>query len=126
MATQPAKPGRPGSKTFAVATVSSAATGLSDIINCSGLALHSVHVTSSWTAATITFMGSAESTLTMGSVRHTTAGIEYTLTSTSAQINVVDPFIFNGLRFLQVRSGSTTTPVAQADDRPVTLGFNSI
>lgn len=115
-----------GWKSKATVTVTTAATGLSDIIDIGGLAPRSVEMSSAWTTANITFMGAVSSTDAMKSVRHSTAGTEVTYVTTVGYVVSLNPEYFAGLRYIQVRSGSTTTPVAQAASRTLYLGLSAV
>lgn len=125
MATQPIK-NIGTTKTYATATVSTAATGLSNVIDLSGYSVASIQMTTAWTAANITFMASVSSSATMQSVRHTTACTELTYASTNSQQVVLDQYLFSGQRYLQVRSGSTASPVAQAAERALIIGLTPV
>jgi len=125
MATQPIKT-TGGNKTYAVTTVTTEATGLSDIIDLGGLSVRSIEMSSAWTAASLTYMGAVSSTDRMKSVRTTTAAIELTHVTSSGYVINVQPLNFAGLRYLQVRSGTTATPVAQAAARTLYLGLTKV
>ena len=122
MATQ-AKTISPSRRTYAIATVSTSTDGLSDVVDLGGLTLSSIQMATDWTAAGITFKGSASSSAAMGSVYHTTGTVELTYATTPSMTHVLDPAFFSGLRFIQIRSGTSATPVAQAATRSVVLGL---
>ncbi len=115
-----------GLKTFTTFTVTTAATGLSNIVDIQGMCPRAIQMSTAWTAANLTFMGAINSTGSMQSIRKTTAGTEVTYTSTLARINSLDPNDFAGIRFLQIRSGTTTTPVAQAAERALIVSFTAV
>jgi len=115
-----------GWKSKATVSVTTAATGLSDIIDLGGLTPRSVEMSTAWTNANITFMGAISSTNNMKSVRHSTASTEVTYVTTAARIVSLNPEYFAGLRYIQVRSGSTATPVAQGAARTLYLGLTAV
>lgn len=115
-----------GAKTYATVTVTTAADGLSDVIDLGGLGVRSIEMSTAWTNASLTFMGAVKSTDTMSSVRVTTGGTELTYTTTGGYVLNVDPDNFSGLRYLQARSGTTATPVAQAAARTLYFGLSGI
>ena len=122
MATQ-AKTISPSRRTYAIATVTTGTDGLSDVVDLGGLTLSSIQMATAWTAAGITFKGSASSSDAMGSIYHTTGTIELTYATTPSMTHVLDPAFFSGIRFIQIRSGTSATPVAQAAARSVVLGL---
>ena len=115
-----------GKKTYATITVTTAATGLSNVIDLGGLAPRALEMSTAWTDADVTFMAAVNSTGTMSSVRTSTAGTELTHVTTAVQALALNPDNFAGLRYLQVRSGSTTTPVAQTAERTLYLGLAGV
>ena len=123
MATQ-AKTISPSRRTYAIATVTTGTDGLSDVVDLGGLTLSSIQTSTDWTAASITFKGSASSSAAMGSVYHTTAAVELTYATTPSMTHVLDPAFFTGLRFIQIRSGTSAVPVAQAAARSVIIGLS--
>jgi len=116
----------PGLKSWATATVTTAADGLSDVIDIGGFGLRSIQMSTAWTAANMTFNGSVSSSASLKSVRVTTAATELTYVSSSGYIMNVNPNNFAGLRFIQLRSGTTAVPVAQAAARSIVLGLTAI
>ena len=111
------------SRTFVSATVTTAADGLSDVIDLGGAKLCSIQMSTTWTAAGLTFLGSASSTDKMCSVYHTTGTVELTYGTSASLAHVVDPAFFAGLRYLQLRSGISGAAVAQAAARTIVLGL---
>lgn len=106
------------------ATVSTAADGLSNVIDLRGYDLRAVEMSTGWTAADMTFMGAVNSTGTMSSVRVSTAGTELTYVTTAGYVLSVNHDHFAGVRYVQLRSGTTAIPVAQAVARTVYLGVS--
>ena len=124
MATNPIKP-YGGHKTYALATVTTEADGLSDIIDIGGLDLKTIQMsTSGWTNAGVTFLGSAKTPDEMMSIKATTAAADLTYATTANQAVAVDSALFEGFRYLQVRSGTSAVPVAQAVSRELILGLD--
>jgi hypothetical protein len=125
MATQP-KTITPCRKTYAIATVSTSTDGLSDVVDLGGMSLSSIQNATDWTAASFTFKASASTTATMNSVYHTTAAVELTYGTTPSMFHVLDPAFFAGMRYIQIRSGTSAVPVAQAAARSVILGLSPL
>lgn len=115
-----------GRKTYATVTVTTAATGLSNVIDLGGLSPRTLEMSTAWTAGNITFMGAVNSTGTMSSVRTSTAGTELTHVTTAGYVLSFNPNNFAGLRYLQIRSGTTATPVVQAAERTLYLGLAGV
>ncbi len=64
----------PTKRTYSTATITTAADGLSDVIDLGGHNLCGIQqTTAGWTAADLTFMGAASSSAAMASIRSTTA-----------------------------------------------------
>jgi len=124
MATNPIKT-LGSDKTYVTVTVTTAATGLSDVVDLSGYTLHSMQMSTAWTAATVTFMGAVSSSASLRSVRTGAGGTELAYTTSNGYLNLFGPSIFTGIRYLQLRSGSTASPVAQAAEREIILGLAS-
>jgi len=128
MATYPGKR-TPDQRTFATATISTSTDAVSDVIDCGGLTLAAIEMSSDWTDAPISFLGSIDSTAGMHTImRAASSGlgspIEIEFTSTANQLFTVDPSLFWGIRYIQLRSGSSSTGVvAQAAPRSILLGL---
>jgi len=73
---------------------------------------------SQWTAASLTFQGSVD-----GSNFYDIADTNgiYELNVGANQHVAMDAAFFAGVRFLKVRSGTPTTPVAQGADRDIRI-----
>jgi hypothetical protein len=71
-----------------------------------------------WTAASLTFQGSADGT-TYGDLYD--AGTEMSTAAGASRVIHLDWTKFVGLRFLKIRSGTTGVPVNQGGDRVLTL-----
>ena len=116
----------PTQKTYATATVTTSTDGLSNVIDLGGHTVNSIQMSTAWTAANLTFAGSVNSSAEMMTVRHTTACTELTYATTDNYQVTVDPYLLSGLRYLQVRSGTAGTPVAQAAERVLILGLTPV
>lgn len=122
MATKPDKQINAADKTFVTATISTEADGLSDAIDLGGGRLSSISMSTAWTAASMTFKGSAGSTSEMRSLYSSTGG-EITYTVDASRIIPVEEN-FSGLRYLQLCSYTSTGAVVQAAARPIQLGLS--
>jgi hypothetical protein len=117
-----------GLVTYATATVTTAADGLSDVIKIDGGTIVSITCTgTTWTAAALTFLGSQKTSAELQSIHHTTSMTELTyLTSgfTSGAFSVsVAHDLFAGYSHVQLRSGTKTAAVAQGSARTLLLGI---
>jgi hypothetical protein len=126
MATNPIK-NVGGHKTTVTATISTETDGLSDVIDLGGYAVHTIQTSTAWTAANIAFNASALSSGTLTSLRHTTACTQLAYATTVDYNIAVDPYLFNGVRYLQLASrNSTDGAVVQAAERSIVLGLNTV
>lgn len=124
MATFPIVPGPSSHKTRATLTISTAADGLSDILDCGGLHVSSYCMSTAWTAASMTFRGSHSSTDNMYDIYSSTGG-ELTHTVDASRLITFDiRTMFEGVRYLQFRSGTAAVPVAQAAARSICAGLH--
>lgn len=106
---------------LATATVTTSTDGLSDVIDLGGACLASIETsTVGWTAASMTFRGSNQSSAAMRDVYYN--GSELTFTTTASQAMTFPLENLAGLRFIQLRSGTAAAPVAQGAARTVVLG----
>lgn len=100
-------------KTKVLIDVSTAADGLSDIIDMGGLAMASYCLSTNWTSTSITFRGSHLSTDEMRNI-YTSTGAELVhQVGTNRLIAANAPAEMGGVRYLQFRSGTSAVPVAQ-------------
>lgn len=112
----------PGLRAIATATVTTSTDGLSDVVDLGGGCLVSIEMsTVGWTAASMTFRGSNQSSAAMRDLHYN--GSELTYTTTASLAMTFPPENLAGLRFLQLRSGTAATPVAQGAARSVVLGL---
>ena len=96
-------------------------TSLTPAIDLAEGRLHRIVMPASWTSAALTFKASPDG-VTFYDVYD--ASGEYTISSSIAGASrsiVIDPTIFYGMRYIQIRSGTTGTPVNQGADRTLTL-----
>lgn len=95
------------------------ATGLSEVVNLSGLLLARIDMPATWQAANLTFQV-ANDGATFGNVHKD--GIEYTVIAAQAlrlMIPASDGVALQGS--LKIRSGTSGSPVNQTTDRVLTL-----
>lgn len=107
-------------------SLSTAASGLSDVADLGGMRLAGVEMSTAWTAGDMAFLGSAQSSATMKEVYRvadSTAPAALIVSTTANRVIGFNSNAFRGLRFLQVASISTgsTAAVAQAAARTMTL-----
>lgn len=112
----------PSLRSWATATVTTAADGLSDAIDCGGLTLSQIEMSTAWTDAPLMFLGSVLSSGNLKQVFTTTGG-RLTFQTSASRSLVFDPYQFAGYRFIQLASGDSSTAVAQAAARSVVLGL---
>lgn len=121
MATFPVPP-IPSQRGLATATVTTSTDGLSDVIDIGGYCLVGIETsTVGWTAGDMTFRGSNQSSAAMRDVYSN--GTELTYATTASRAMTFPPEDLLGFRFIQLRSGTAATPVAQAAARTVKLGL---
>lgn len=108
----------PGLKQTVSLAISTAADGLGDVLDTKGLTLTGIALSTVWTSADITFKV-GNSTSALYSLRNST-NAEYTLTCTSSQVHWIDPDIFSGFQYIQPRSGTAGSVVAQTTATNVT------
>lgn len=115
----------PTLKAYAAVNMSTAADGLSDILDLGGHDIHSYCMSTAWTAASMTFRGSHRSTDFMYDI-YTSTGGELTHTvDANRLITFANIPQFEGLRFIQFRSGTAAVPVAQAAARTLCIGLSA-
>lgn len=120
----PVAPGSlPSYKKHIAVTVSTAADGLSDVASLGGGVLCSVMMSSDWTDASLTLLGSSAANGTFRDVYNSTGG-EVTIATTANRYLALDPTLLHGLSHVKLRSGPSGAAVAQAAARTITLGVN--
>jgi hypothetical protein len=103
----------------AAASIASGASTSGQYDLGAGRVLIGLVIPSSWTSAKVTFLASADG-VTFGSVQ-TVAGEVATATLAGGESVALDPATFKGIRFIQLRSGTSGSAVNQGADRIVTL-----
>ena len=88
---------------------------LSSEINIYQHNLHSLIMPSAWTTASITFSCSIDSFTWVD--LYDSAGNEYTVSTGTNRIILLDTSVFTLPMIIKVRSGTSGTPVAQGEDR---------
>lgn len=115
--------GKPSSRSFASVTVTTAADGLSEAVNISGLTLSAIQMSTAWTAAAIGFQASIDGSSNYYNV-YDTAGNFLTYPTSANRVIAFDPATFAGVQRLKVVSETTAgVAVAQAASRVVVLGL---
>lgn len=89
---------------FAAVTIANGGTVSSDII-CNGLALVGIQLPAALTGIALTFKGSVDGT-TFQPIYDTTSGTALSYTVAAGHYVAVDPAPFQGLKALQIVSGS--------------------
>jgi hypothetical protein len=92
---------------------------LSPAVDVGGTTLVAVQMPASWTTANLTLQASVDGTNFFNIF--SSAGVEYTLTAAASTFIVLDPTDMAGVRYLKIRSGTSSTPVNQGADRVLTL-----
>src|SRR5712692_5814070 len=111
-------PDQNGPLVTASVTISNGAA-LSPAVDLTQYSLVGLVMPSGWTAANLTFQGSADNNNFFDVYD---SGSEVNVGSAAASRYIVfNPTAFAGLRFLKVRSGTGATPVNQGADRIITL-----
>lgn len=82
-------------------------------INLLGKRLVGIEMPSSWVTANITFLGSADGT--KYSSIYDAAGSEIFAVVAAGRNVILDPALFAGFGFIQLRSGTSSTPVTQTN-----------
>lgn len=105
--------------TFSATIVSGAS--LSGAIDVAGTTLISIQMPAAWTAANLTFQGSADGS-TYADV-YNDSGDEYSIPVSASRFVMLDQVQnrFRGMRYFKVRSGTSGTPVNQGADRVLSL-----
>lgn len=123
MATQTFRP-KPSSRGFSVVEMSTAADGVSDSINVSGLTLSSIQMSTAWTDAGIGFQGNVDGSTNFFPVFNT-LGDHLVFQTSASRMVAFDPAQFAGLQLLQLVSKTTAgVAVAQAAARTLKLGLS--
>ena len=81
--------------------------------------LATIVMPSAWTAANITFQGSVDGQ-TFGNI-YDDSGAEVVVTAAASRVIVVTASYFWGIRWIRLRSGTSSAPVNQAAQRTISL-----
>ncbi|UVJ46212.1 hypothetical protein NVV94_12130 [Pseudomonas sp. LS1212] len=123
MATRPIRP-KPSSRTFATVTLSTAASGVSDSVNVTGLTLSCVQMSTAWDSAGIGFETNVDGSTSFFPVRNS-AGDFLVFQAAANRVVAFDPAQFAGLQLLKLTSITTTgAAVAQSSNRVLKLGLS--
>lgn len=116
---------RSSTRSHASVTITTAADGLSEVVDLTGLTLTSIQVTSvGWTAASIGFKATSIPGSTVLFPVFNSAGDNLTFPATASRVIAFDPAQFAGLQKIQLISETTAgSAVAQAAERLVILGL---
>lgn len=101
-----------------------AGASTTNAINTYGLRLFSIVLPADWTTADLTFQSSYDGGATWQDVYK--SGAEYVVSSIAAKDLDVDFQRFSSISMIKVRSGTSSTPVAQAAARSLTLVLRGI
>jgi len=93
---------------------------LTNTINLAGLRLFAIAIPDGWTAADLTFQMSLDAGETWINL-YDQNGVEVTVVANGSTYVSLDPVTFSPIQYLRVRSGSSTTPVAQTAERSLKL-----
>ena len=85
----------------------------------SGWRLCSIIIPAVWTAANLTFQGSADGATYFDVYDRT--GVEYTAVVAANRLVILPPLDLISLPYIKIRSGTGSIPVAQAADRVLNL-----
>lgn len=119
--TNPVNP-KPSSRTHAAVSFTTAADGISEEVNISGLVVCSVQMSTDWTAAKLGFQASIDG-INFHPVRDADGNYLHTITSAN-RIVVFDPTEFAGLERLKLTSQTSNgTQIAQAAPRTLILAL---
>lgn len=117
MATIPGK-SVPDQRSFAAVTISTAASGLSDVVDMTGYSLKAIELSSAagWTAANLAFLVSYRSSDTLKELWDSSTGapIALNMTTTGGRFIAITGNQFDGVRFIQLASINTASTAAVA------------
>lgn len=122
MATQPVNP-RPSHRTHCAVEISTAADGVSEAINITGLCVGSIQMSTAWTDAGIGFQASLDGSTNYYPV-YDTLGNHLVYPTSASRVVCFDPSALLGAQRLQLVSKTTAgVAVAQAAARTIVLGL---
>lgn len=115
---------KPSSRTYGSVDISTGATGVSDVINITGLTLSSIQMSTGWDAANIGFQGNVDGSTNYYPV-YDVNGNFLTYPASASRIIAFDPAPFAGLQVIQLVSESSAgVAVAQTAVRTIKLGLS--
>ena len=122
MATQPVNP-RPSNRTHCIVEISTAADGVSEAVNVTGLAIGSIQMSTAWTDAAIGFQASLDGSTNYYPI-YDVLGNHLTYPTSANRVISFDPGTFVGVQRIQLVSKTTAgVAVAQAATRTIVLGL---
>lgn len=122
--TQPVNP-RPSQRTFCSVDISTGATGVSDLVNITGLRVSAIYMPASWTDAKIGLKISVDGTTNLLDV-YSTDGNPLTFSTSANRAIVFNPDLLMGVQLLQlVSESSAAVAIAQAANRTIKLGLTA-
>jgi hypothetical protein len=120
----------PDQRDYVTLTLTTGASGLSDVADLCGMRLASIYMgTAAWTNADIAFFGSHVSSASMALLYRlgssSTSPTVMQFVTTADRLIGIQNNVFDGIRFLQAASftAGATTIVAQAAARSIQLGL---
>ncbi len=118
------KRGTPSSRTFASVDISTAASGLSELVDITGLTLSCISMPAAWTHASLTLFISIDGTTNVVPAYDTAGNVIAYQTSASRAL-VFDPAQFQAVQKFQFGSVTTnaSSAIAQAATRTIKLGL---
>lgn len=117
---------KPSSRTHASITLTTAADGVSEAINLTGLCLSCIEMSTAWTAAAIGFQASVDGSTSFFPI-YNTAGNHLTYPTSANRVVAFDPNVFFGIQRLKIVSETTAgVAVAQAAARTLVLGLAEV
>ena len=115
---------KPSSRTYAAISLTTAADGVSEEVNITGLTLSCVQMSTAWTSANIGFQASVDGSTNFYPV-YNTLGDHLTYPTSASRIVAFDPAQFAGLQRLKlVSETSAGVATAQAATRALVLGLS--
>ncbi|MBI3144474.1 MAG: hypothetical protein HYZ18_04245 [Pseudogulbenkiania sp.] len=126
MAAVPPTNPRSSTRTFASIDISTNASGVSDLVDITGLTLSAISMSTAWTDAKIGLKCSVDGTTNVQDV-YTTDGNFLTYSTSANRLLVFDPLVFAGVQKLQlVSETSAGVAVAQAATRTIKLSLAKV
>ena len=120
---------KPSSRAFATVQFSTAADGLSDPINITGLTLSSIQMSTAWTAAKLFVYGNVDGSTSYYPMFEQSSSDYLHIAATVIAVDTLfafDPAFFAGVQHIQLASinSASTAAVAQDATRTIKLGLS--